>query len=187
MLRLARNRLETSRLVLRKPQVHDAGIIAALANTPEITSHLEGMPHLYGEASIHELIARAGQLPATRAAAFVICLKGENPTIIGFCGYGPSAEGKDTDLGCWIGADHWKNGYAHEACRAVLTHAFCLTMADAVTIDSRSDNPAGLKLLEKLGFSVMAERTRYYERLGREVATLQAVLGYEDWLCKQAA
>ncbi len=80
-------------------------------------------------------------------ATFAIVLKGE---IIGMCGIEPREAA--AELGYWLGVPYWNRGYATEAVRAVIDHAFGDLEHDALQAGSRVSNPASRRVLEKCGF-----------------------------------
>jgi RimJ/RimL family protein N-acetyltransferase len=138
--------LETERLVLRAPRIEDAKAIARLANDRRIAENTTRIPHPYGladaEAFIAQLHAADGEL------AFLITREGEP---IGACGLA-QLEGPAPDLGYWLGAPYWGNGYATEAARAMIDHAFTALGCQALQAGARVTNPASRRVLEKCGF-----------------------------------
>ncbi len=192
MLRLGRHRLETGRLILRRPERRDVPEIARLANHREISEKLGTMPYPYREQDASEFLDRIDEV-GDRASVFAVCLKerGAGPgTLIGMCGYGPAHglpkdSDPETDFGYWLGIDFWGKGYATEAADAVLTHAFCLSMVDAVTTDFQKTNPASGRVLEKLGFRVIGERTRHSLGSGAWVETFNVRLTSDGWLARK--
>ncbi len=189
MLKLSRHRLETDRLVLRAPVAGDARQLANIANVREIAEKLGTMPHPYGLADARKFIARVGDMPAG-ASIFAVCRAVEPDLLIGVCGYGPAhglpdGAAPETDFGYWLGLEYWGRGYASEAARAVLTHAFCLSMVDQVTTDYQLTNPASGRVLEKLGFETIGRRRRHSLGTGGEVDTVNVRLTADRWLAAQ--
>ena len=61
-----------------------------------------------------------------RAAAGRTCASGRRcptATIVGGCGIG-TLRGDVPEIGYWFGVPYWGRGYATEAARAVIDHAF---------------------------------------------------------------
>jgi RimJ/RimL family protein N-acetyltransferase len=137
--------LKTGRLVLRAPRIEDAKIVAQLANDRRIAENTLRIPHPYKLADAEAFIAsvnKGGEI------AFLITCEGEP---IGACGL-DQVDGPAADLGCWVGAPFWGNGYATEAVRAVIDHAFADLGHEALQAGARVTNPASRRVLEKCGF-----------------------------------
>ena len=139
--------LETERLVLRTPRLEDAKAIATLANDRRIAENTRRIAHPYTIDHAEEFIAshrdEGGEL------VFVITLG--NGTIIGSCGIA-SADAGAPELGYWLGLPFWGKGYATEAVRAVIDHAFTELAHDALQAGARVTNPPSRRILEKCGF-----------------------------------
>ena len=139
--------LETERLVLRAPRRDDAKAIVTLIGDRRVAENLSRVPHPYRLADAEEFIAWADKAPGQ--ASFLITT--HDGDLIGGCGVGPLRE-QDPELGYWLGVPFWGNGYATEAARAVLDHAFTDLGHDVVLGAARVSNPASRRVLEKCGF-----------------------------------
>jgi RimJ/RimL family protein N-acetyltransferase len=73
----------------------------------------------------------------------VITIGGE---VIGACGL------EAAKLGYWIGVPFWGCGYATEAARCLIDHAFDDLGHRVLTASVRISNPASRRVLEKCGF-----------------------------------
>lgn len=183
MLFLARNRIETDRLVLREHVLDDAKRLSELANDPAIANRLATMPYPYGEADAVAFIERVNTKETLNA--FAVTLKAQGNEVIGGAGYGPNEAG-EMDFGYWLGKDFWGEGYATEAGHAVLTHAFCIARVDVIETDYQLDNTASSRVLAKLGFRKVGPRTRHSLGAGRDVETMKVRLNCDDWLDARA-
>ncbi len=73
--------------------------------------------------------------------------------------------------GCWrlpeigyiLHPRFWGQGFAAEACRAVISHVFATYDFDAITADVDPRNEASLRLLGRLGFVETGRATATYE------------------------
>jgi RimJ/RimL family protein N-acetyltransferase len=160
--------LETARLVLRAARLEDAKRVAALVNDRRIAENTARIPHPYTVDDATEWIRAA---LSQSAASYVITIAGE---VIGACGLDmpppqpslsptlPSAvrgggsgrgagEGR-AELGYWIGVPFWGCGYATEAARGLIDHAFGNLDCEVLTASARVSNPASRRVLEKCGF-----------------------------------
>jgi RimJ/RimL family protein N-acetyltransferase len=138
--------LETKRLVLRAPQLVDAKAVAALANDRRIAENTARIPHPYGFADAEGWIAGSNRQPGD--STFVITLA--DGTVIGGCGL-DIREGTP-EIGYWLGVRYWKKGYATEAVRALIDHAFADLDHTALHSSVRVTNPASRRVMEKCGF-----------------------------------
>jgi RimJ/RimL family protein N-acetyltransferase len=154
--------IETERLLLRPLREGDLSRLAYLANRVEISHMLGTMPHPYSLADARKFFAQVQKLP-NNAGQFVIALKQNSERMIGSIGYGPATiEARcldDIDFGYWLGVDYWGKGYALEATRAVIAHAFNTSGIEQIDTDYLTINPASGRILEKLGFVDAGERT----------------------------
>jgi RimJ/RimL family protein N-acetyltransferase len=139
--------LETKRLVLRAPQLVDAKAVAALANDRRIAENTARIPHPYRLADAEGWIAGTNRQPGD--ITFLITLA--DGTVIGGCGL-DLREGAVPDIGYWLGARYWKKGYATEAVRALIDHAFEDLEYGALQSSVRVTNPTSRRVMEKCGF-----------------------------------
>ena len=138
--------LETKRLVLRAPRLEDAKAIAAIANDRRIAENTARIPHPYRQSDAEAWIAGTNLEPGEET--YAITLGG---TIIGGCGF-DLRDGPTPEIGYWLGAKHWGKGYATEAVRALIDHAFTDLEVPALQSNVRVTNPASRRVLEKCGF-----------------------------------
>jgi RimJ/RimL family protein N-acetyltransferase len=139
--------LETQRLVLRAPQLEDAKAIAALANDRRIAENTSRIPHPYRPSDAEQwIVGSAADLDAT---TYLITLA--NGCVIGGCGF-EMKEGPVPEIGYWLGARYWGKGYATEAVRALIDHAFTDLDHKALQSSVRVTNPASRRVMEKCGF-----------------------------------
>jgi RimJ/RimL family protein N-acetyltransferase len=138
--------LETERLVLRAPRLEDAKTVAALANDRRIAENTARIPHPYKLADAKDWISAGTRVGEQ---TFVITLA--SGAIIGACGL-EMRDGPVPEIGYWLGVPHWGSGYATEAVRALIDHAFTDLDLPALQAGARVTNPASRRLLQKCGF-----------------------------------
>jgi RimJ/RimL family protein N-acetyltransferase len=139
--------LATARLTLRAPRREDAKAIAELINDRRIAENTARIPHPYGLADAHAFLNHIERNPDE--PTFLIALA--DGTIIGCCGI-ESSIGPDPEFGYWIGVPYWGRGYATEAARALIDHAFGELGCEQLRGRARVSNPASRRVLEKCGF-----------------------------------
>ncbi len=137
--------LKTERLVLRAPRRKDVNPLARLANDRRIAVNTARLPHPYGIDDAEQFIAAVNRPDGE--AVFAITL---DDTLIGACGVDPRDGGPE--IGYWLGVPYWGQGYATEAVRAVIDHAFGELRHEALQAGARVSNPASRRVLEKCGF-----------------------------------
>jgi RimJ/RimL family protein N-acetyltransferase len=80
--------------------------------------------------------------------AFLITREG---VVLGACGIS-LPEREPPEIGYWLGVPFWGHGYATEAVRAVIDHAFADLDFEVLQAGARVTNPASRRVLEKCGF-----------------------------------
>ena len=138
--------LETKRLVLRAPRLVDGKSVAALAYDRRIAENTARIPFPYRITDAESWIAGANIEPGEET--YLITLDG---TIIGGCGF-DLRDGPAPEIGYWLGTKYWGKGYATEAVRALIDHAFTDLALPALQSSVRVTNPASRRVLEKCGF-----------------------------------
>lgn len=144
--------LETERLSLRELSTEDAGFILRLLNEPSFISNI-------GDRGVRTLEdARSylltGPLASYHRHGFGIwrlALKtGDTP--IGICGLLQREMLEHADLGYALLPEFWSQGYAGEACAAVMAHARAVLGLPRLLAVVNEDNTRSIRLLEKMGF-----------------------------------
>jgi RimJ/RimL family protein N-acetyltransferase len=137
--------LKTERLILRAPWLADVKAMASLANDRRIAANTARIPHPYGVEDAEAFIESANKFDGE--ACFVVTYGGP---VIGVCSIELREEG--AELGYWFGSDYWGHGFATEAARAVIDHAFGDLGHQELQSGARVNNPASRRVLEKCGF-----------------------------------
>jgi RimJ/RimL family protein N-acetyltransferase len=137
--------LATARLVLRAPRRSDGKAIAALANDRRIAANTARIPHPYAIEDAEQFIASVNKREGE--ACFAIALDG---AAIGVCSVDLREDG--AEIGYWLGVPYWGHGFATEAARALIDHAFGDLEHEALISGARVSNPASRRVLEKCGF-----------------------------------
>jgi RimJ/RimL family protein N-acetyltransferase len=151
--------LETERLALRKPTLADVNAIAHLASDRRIAENTRRLPHPYSQGHAVEFIRSAAN---NRETVFLV---EKDHTPIGMVGV-DWREAEDPELGYWLGVDHWGQGLATEAVRAVIDFTFEQFDAGHLRAGARVANPASRNVLEKCGFQWSGVELHRFESLG---------------------
>jgi RimJ/RimL family protein N-acetyltransferase len=139
--------LETERLTLRRPRLEDAGALAMLANDRRIAENTLRLPHPYALADARAFITAANA--GDDESVFLIAAR--SGAILGACGIA-ALDSETPEIGYWLGVSFWGNGYATEAARALIDHAFGDLGYEVLQGGARVSNPASRRVLEKCGF-----------------------------------
>ena len=139
--------LETERLVLRPPRLEDAATIAVLVNDRRIAENTLRIPHPYALADAQAFLTTAN----ASGGEIVFLITTWDGAVLGCCGIG-KLDGEHPEIGYWLGVSFWGKGYATEAARAVIDHAFGDLGYDVLVGGARVNNPASRRVLQKCGF-----------------------------------
>jgi len=146
-------RIETKRLWLRWPRASDAPAITSFVSLAQIAGMTASIPHPYppDEAEHFIMKARAGNASGT-ALVLAITQKGGARQTMGLIS-ATLAAGKDIEFGYVLAPPRWGEGFASEAVKALADTVFSLTRANRILANSRIDNIASRRVLEKTGFA----------------------------------
>jgi RimJ/RimL family protein N-acetyltransferase len=154
-------RIETSRLWLRWPEAGDGAALRAFASCAEVALMTASIPHAYPAGEEQRAIAaiRAGN---RRGDRLELLIERKNPQrdVIGTVLVRAEQE-RDPYLGYALHPDHWGQGYASEAAKALVETVFLLTDAQRLAATVQVGNQASCHVLEKLGFALQGERTHF--------------------------
>jgi RimJ/RimL family protein N-acetyltransferase len=137
--------LKTARLVLRAPSHRDVAGMVALAGDRRVAENTARIPHPYNAADAAGLLASVNQTAVETVFAIEL-----NGALIGMCGLDRRQD--NIELGYWLGVPFWGRGYATEAARALIDHAFTTLGHEVLLSGARVSNPASRRVLEKCGF-----------------------------------
>lgn len=140
--------LETERLRLRSFRRSDIDDYAALSADPEVMRHI-GEPWDRGRSWRH-LAFLIGHWPLGGAGMWALELK-ETGAFVGTVGFVEPEGWPGFELAGKLARRWWGYGYASEAARAALAHAFTTLEKDRVISLVRPDNRASIRLVERLG------------------------------------
>ena len=158
--------IRTQRLSLRPLEPADAASIRALAGDFDVARMTGMIPHPYSERDALAWIDRAGQ--GDEGVVFAVARDG---ALIGCSGYMPM-DAEHAEVGYWIGKPFWGKGFATEAVRAVVAHAFDAHGFAYVKAGHFVDNARSQRVLGKLSFSPDGEEMRDCAARGEPVQCL---------------
>ncbi|HQS97009.1 MAG: GNAT family N-acetyltransferase [Novosphingobium sp. 35-62-5] len=144
--------IRSERLFLRPGWPEDWAELHALIDDEAVVRNLSRAPWPYGPDDAKSFVA----LPqANRHPHFFVTLPGAHGSRLVGC-VGLAQYGQETELGYWIGRQHWGRGYATEAARAVLSLARSLGHRRVIATPF-ADNAGSARVLAKSGFRATGE------------------------------
>jgi RimJ/RimL family protein N-acetyltransferase len=157
--------LTTDRLLLRGFQPDDQEPLAAIQGDPEVLRYVgDGQP-LSPAASWRSLAMHIGHWHLRGYGNWAVVERASG-RMIGRAGLWYPQGWPGLEVGWLLARDQWGKGYATEAARAVVQHAFTALGADHLISIIRPANVASIRVAEKIGETY--ERTTRIN--GREAA-----------------
>lgn len=155
---------ETDRLGLTPRSLAETEDCLAMDHAPGVTDHVSGPWH---DPAAHRAFTEArtrGPYPAGMGY-WTIRPRAEPTRFAGWVLLIPEdALGPAIEIGWRLPPDVWGLGYATEAARPVLAHAFETLGLSEVVAGIMPDNSGSLRVAEKLGFHDSGERVGPYRR-----------------------
>jgi len=144
--------LETPRLILREMTLEDAPTLHAVLGDRET---MRWYPRALTLEEVQEWIARQILRYGSGAGLLGMVLKSTG-VLIGDCGLvWLDVEGlEEPEIGYHVHRDHWSQGFATEAARAVRSYAFSTLGCGHVISMIRPENLASRRVAEKNGLTV---------------------------------
>ena len=144
--------LTSPRLEFRLWKESDLDLATSLWGDPTVT-RLIGFPNGFSDVQVRrrlaEEIATQEQFGVQYWPIFLL----KSDELVGCCGLRPYNPDEDImELGCHIRYGHWHRGYAFEASRAVMEHAFASNLAGSLFAGHHPENTPSRGLILKLGF-----------------------------------
>ncbi|WP_409432085.1 GNAT family N-acetyltransferase [Litorimonas sp. RW-G-Af-16] len=154
--------LHTDRLVLRPWRHSDAPEFARLASDLDVArmtgSFPHPMPEMSAEFKITHMLARQRM---GKAHPYVITQPNDD-RLMGTTDLFDNGETNSFEIGYWLGKPHQGHGYATEAVTAVIQEARNTLGTQTITAGVFTDNPASLRVLQKLGFEITGMDDNYF-------------------------
>ena len=152
----------SDRLVLRVPEVSDAEALMRVFGDPEAMRFI-GDGSVRTIDRVRESIDRKREVYRELGVSMFTVERRDTGAIIGDCGLIPIAfAGPEFELGYRFAPEAWGKGYATEAARAALTHAWGVLDVDTVVGVTHPENTTSGRVLAKLGFVDRGLTPRWY-------------------------
>lgn len=158
--------LRTTRLLLRPLREHDLPTVFAMRSDPEVTRYWSSAPW-QSMAEAEAWYAKTSALVAEGSAARWSITRADDPTMIGDCTvFHIDRDNRRGEIGYALARAHWGHGYATEAMRAVIEHAFGTLDLRRLEADIDPANAASARVLQRLGFSLEGRLRERWEVAG---------------------
>ncbi len=150
--------LYTERLTLRKPRPGDGpAVFAGWTQDPEVCRYLGWTPHTKVEDSERFVSYVLGQWDEGTNFTWFACPRGSEAPI-GSINVRP--EGHSVNVGYLLAREHWGNGYATEALKAVLDWALSQPGIYRVEGVCHADHAASVWVMERAGMAREGKHAR---------------------------
>src|SRR5258708_11292049 len=167
--------LETERLMLRRPTLADVKTIAHLADDRRIAENTRRLPHPYLQEHAIEFVRAIAE--NKRETVFLIENNFVPIGIVCVDWHQPDAP----ELGYWLGVEHWGQGFATEAARAVIDFTFEEFEIEHLCAGARVTNPTSRNILEKGGVQRIGVELHRVEALGSSTPAERFKLSRGVW------
>ena len=137
------------RVCLRRPRVADAEAIHEYGSDPDVARYADWPIRTEIGAVIGSLRERSEHWSEGPELSWVVTIASADRAI---GGVSCRIEGHSAEVGFLMNRNHWGNGYATEATRAIIEWLFSLPSVSKVWATCDTENKASCRVLEKLGF-----------------------------------
>jgi len=141
--------IKTARLLLKHLQPADKYRLVELIGVPEVAENLSRVPHPYTLSDAEDWLEVVKENPFNLSIFL-------NDELIGGVSLSDCRD-SSYELGYWIGADYWGQGFATEAARGLLNVAHSQIRSLVVVANVYKENVVSAQVLRKLGFTATGE------------------------------
>ena len=168
--------IKTPRLLLRAVDFSDVELVWEATRFEGFNDGMTWDPPASKEEIIQVTERNLKHWQQGKDYVFTVCL--HNPvSAIGRVGLLKVAAPDSWNIGFWIHPDHWGNGYAPEAARAVLDFGFDALQAVRIVTAHAIWNKRSQRVIQRLGFKYVRENPEGFYKSGKPVAEYEYELG----------
>ncbi|MEM6496179.1 MAG: GNAT family N-acetyltransferase [Pseudomonadota bacterium] len=146
--------LNANRVALRLLEPDDASAMTTMMQNWNVLRMLSSPPHPYRLADAEEFIAsrrEQGNTPEDCTFAVVV-----DSALAGVISIEPNTKDQP-ELGYWLGEGFWGKGLMSEAVELMVDRFFETSQAGALYCAAFIENPASIRIQEKVGFTQLGE------------------------------
>lgn len=157
--------LVTERLVLRALQLDDAQAVAERAGDRQVARYLIAVPSPYPVSlAMRWIMARIAWWPQGRGVTLAIARRARPRELLGTVSLRRFARDRRAELGYWLGADAWGQGFATEAADTAVDFGFRELGLSRIYAQVLEGNAASCRVLDKLGMMNEGIRRRHVRK-----------------------
>ena len=158
--------IQTNRLIIKPPEPVDVEALVALVNNWEVVKWLVDVPYPFNKSNSIKFVEKSKQ--NLEMGSQYNCLIFLQDYLVG--GIGLDLQENDIyELGYWVGEEHWGQGIATEASRAMLSFGFNELKQTRIEACYLDGNDASARVLKKLGFVNLGETMCFCKSYNREM------------------
>lgn len=177
--------IKTDRLILRGFKLSDASQVQELAGDTKIAEMTLAVPHPYETGMAETWIStHLSDLEKGTGVVFALVHQ-ESDQLIGAMGLVINKTFHRAELGYWIGAPFWGNGYATEAALEVLNYGFTVMKLNKINATHMVHNPASGRVMEKIGMTTEGLLKQHVHKDGKFIDLAAYAILAENWQQKQ--
>lgn len=173
--------MATERLVLRAFVPENAPDVQSLCGAREVARTTRPIPHPYPDGEAERWIStHRTQFESGEAVHFAVELS-ETGELIGGVTLAISRDDDRAHLTYWIGVPYWCRGYATEAAREAIRHAFEDLDLHRVHAAHFGSNPASGRVMQKVGMTREGIMREHHKKWGEYEDRVAYGLLAADW------
>jgi [ribosomal protein S5]-alanine N-acetyltransferase len=174
--------LPTARLLLRALRVDDARAVADGAGDKRVARFLLQVPSPYPLALARRWVqGRIAWWRDGRGITMAIARRGVPEQLIGSASLRVNASNRRAELGYWLAHEAWGQGYATEACRAMIDLGFRDLGLARIFAQVLTGNDPSCHVLTKLGFRREGELRAHLKKAGKLRDVIVFGLLRDEW------
>jgi RimJ/RimL family protein N-acetyltransferase len=160
-------KLETDRLVLRRPTRRDIGAIHGLAGDRRVV-RFTTLPWPYERKHAAGFVKMSQAQLRKKIGYNYVIERTSDGALIGAAGLlNVSSTHRRAELGYWLGVDFWHAGYASEAARRLVVFGFKHLRLHRIHALTVVGNDASAELLRRLAFKSEGVLRHHFKQRGR--------------------
>jgi [ribosomal protein S5]-alanine N-acetyltransferase len=174
--------IDTERLHLRSLEPADAGPLFELISDRAIADTTATIPHPYERHMAGDFIAARTGLVAEEAAMAWAIVRRVDSAFLGVISLSFEPELESAEVGYWLGVPFWGQGFATEACTAVVDHGFRELPLARIHGVHLARNPASGVVLQRAGMRHEGIRRRAFRKWGALEDLSHHSILREEWI-----